>query len=349
MIQEFDIYVYNRDVELLGIIDFFQSLRWRRKYYESGEFELHIPLDSRNFKYMIKDNLIIREDSIEVGIVESFTINDSGDNGVEIVLFGIFLSSILERRIIKNKIIHNGKILLGERKILNAMTPFSKLEIKESSIECNNIVFQVTYKNVYEYLNSLSRISNIAHRIIVDIENKKYIYENYQGLDRTEDQTQNTRYEFSEDKANISIAKYTYSAKTEKNSAFVGGQGEEENRIVVSVSNGNFTDLDLKETFIDAKSENKGNLTLEEYKEALKTKGKEKLTGVTDSLEVTIYASDYKKMWDLGDIVNIKKESWGISLKKRIIEIEEIIEDNNQTIYATFGETLADNKKIIMN
>lgn len=54
-------------------------------------------------------------------------------------------------------------------------------------------------------------------------------------------------------------------------------------------------------------------------------------------------------MWDLGDIVNIKKESWGISLKKRIIEIEEIIEDNNQTIYATFGETLADNKKIIMN
>lgn len=124
MIQEFDIYVYNRDVELLGIIDFFQSLRWRRKYYESGEFELHIPLDSRNFKYMIKDNLIIREDSIEVGIVESFTINDSGDNGVEIVLFGRFLSSILERRIIKNKIIHNGKILLGERKILNAMTLF---------------------------------------------------------------------------------------------------------------------------------------------------------------------------------------------------------------------------------
>ena len=146
MIQEFDIYVYNRDVELLGIIDFFQSLRWRRKYYESGEFELHIPLDSRNFKYMIKDNLIIREDSIEVGIVESFTINDSGDNGVEIVLFGRFLSSILERRIIKNKIIHCIPYLMYRlylsKKRPNAphfISPFSKTKIPSNAQEMPSI------------------------------------------------------------------------------------------------------------------------------------------------------------------------------------------------------------------
>ena len=76
---------------------------------------------------MKKDNLIIREDAVEVGIIESYTINDSGNNGVEIVLFGRFLSSILDRRNIKSKITHNGKLLAGERKILNAMTPFSKL------------------------------------------------------------------------------------------------------------------------------------------------------------------------------------------------------------------------------
>ena len=162
-------------------------------------------------------------------------------------------------------------------------------------------------------------------------------------LDRTEEQLVNPRYEFSEDKSNIETAKYTYSAKTEKNYALVGGQGEDTNRIIVSVSSGNYTDFDLREVFVDAKNENQGDSTLQAYKEALKTKGNEKLVNTTESLEVTVYADDYKKLWDLGDVVNVKKESWGITLKKRITEVEETIENNNQKIYATFGSTLAEN------
>lgn len=346
MIKEFDIYVYTRDLELIGIIDFFSSLRWRRKYYEAGEFELHIPLNSQTKKYLKKDNLIIRDDAIEVGIIESFTINDAGDDGVEVIIYGRFLSSILDRRIIKSKINFSGKILLGERKILNEMTPFSKLLISEATLDSDSVVFQVSYKNVYEYLVTLAKISSIAHRISVDIPNKKMIYENYQGLDRTETQSINPRYEFSEDKSNIDVAGYTYSAKTEKNYVLVGGQGEDKNRIMVEVTSGNNEDFDLRETFVDAKSENQGDLTLAQYKETLKTKGSEKLVESTETLEVTVYADDYKKLWDLGDIVNIKKESWGIVMKQRITEIEETIENNNQKIFATFGTPFVENLTI---
>lgn len=346
MIKEFDIYVYTRDLELIGIIDFFSSLRWRRKYYEAGEFELHIPLNSQTEKYLKKDNLIIRDDAIEVGIIESFTINDAGDDGVEVIIYGRFLSSILDRRIIKSKINFSGKILLGERKILNEMTPFSKLLISEATLDSDSVVFQVSYKNVYEYLVTLAKISSIAHRISVDIPNKKMIYENYQGLDRTETQSINPRYEFSEDKSNIDVADYTYSAKTEKNYVLVGGQGEDKNRIMVEVTSGNNKDFDLRETFVDAKSENQGDLTLAQYKETLKTKGSEKLVESTETLEVTVYADDYKKLWDLGDIVNIKKESWGIVMKQRITEIEETIENNNQKIFATFGTPFVGNLTI---
>ena len=346
MIKEFDIYVYTRDLELIGIIDFFSSLRWRRKYYEAGEFELHIPLNSQTEKYLKKDNLIIRDDAIEVGIIESFTINDAGDDGVEVIIYGRFLSSILDRRIIKSKINFSGKILQGERKILSEMTPFSKLLISEATLDSDSVVFQVSYKNVYEYLVTLAKISSIAHRISVDIPNKKMIYENYQGLDRTETQSINPRYEFSEDKSNIDVADYTYSAKTEKNYVLVGGQGEDKNRIMVEVTSGNNKDFDLRETFVDAKSENQGDLTLAQYKETLKTKGSEKLVESTETLEVTVYADDYKKLWDLGDIVNIKKESWGIVMKQRITEIEETIENNNQKIFATFGTPFVENLTI---
>lgn len=347
MIKEFIMYVYTRDVELIGVIDFFSSLRWRRKYYEAGEFELHLPLDNQTKKYLKKDNLIIREDAVEVGIVEDFTIADDGDNGVEVVIYGRFLSSILDRRIVKSKINFKGKILDGEREILSKMTPFSRLVIKDTALESDNITFQCTYKNVASYLTKLSKTSTIAHRITVDIANKKYVYENYQGVDRSNTQETNTRYEFCEDRSNIEDANYTYSAKTEKNFAIVGGTGTGDNRITTVVQNGNPTDMDLRELFVDASAETKGDtMTLNEYKEILETKGRENLSDATETIEVTVYTEDYKRPdktgWDLGDIVNIKKESWNVSMKQRIIEVEEIIENNNQKVYATFGIPLAE-------
>ena len=222
------------------------------------------------------------------------------------------------------------------------MTPFSKLEVKTTAIESNSIVFQCTYKNVGDYLLKLSKTSTIAHRIIPDLKRKKFIYENYQGLDRTETQSSNSRYEFSEDKGNIEKADYTYDSKSEKNFALVGGQGEGDARILVEVNSGNYSDFDLRETFVDAKSESNSGLTAAQYNEVLKTKGRENLSDPVESMEVTAYATDYKTGWDLGDIVNTKKESWGKSLKKRIVEIEETIENSNQKIFATFGDPLAE-------
>lgn len=341
MIPQFDIYVYNKDLEFIGIIDFFSSLRWRRKYFEVGEFELHIPLNNQTKKFLNKDNIIVREDAIESGIVECIKICDNGEN-VEAVIIGRFLSSILDRRIIKKKINFSGKILDGERKLLSEMTPFSKLEIKPTTIESNSIVFQCTYKNVANYLDKLSKVSGIAHRIVVDFKSKKYIYENYVGLDRTENQKITPRYEFSEDKVNIEKADYTFDSKEEKNYALVGGQGEGDNRVLVEVIGRGCEDFDLREVFVDAKNENNDGLTDTQYKEILYTKGNEKITNPIESMEVTIYADDYKIGWDLGDIVNVKKESWHIFMKEQIVEIEEVYENSNQEIYVIFGSPLTE-------
>lgn len=342
MIEKFNINVYSKDLIFIGIIDDFKSLRWRRKYFETGEFEMHIPYDKRLDKFLEKDNIIIRNDAVENGIIENWQIDDKGEY-VEAVVFGRFLSSILDRRIIKNRINFTGQILEGERKILNEMTSFSMLEVKPTSIISNNITFQCTYKNVYEYLVKLARNSTIAHRIIADVERKKFIYENYCGLDRTDLQAINPRYEFSEDRSNIEEAKYTLSTSEEKNYALVGGSGEGTNRILVEVQKGEFTDLDLKETFVDASSETLDeDVTLADYKKNLTLIGGQELLDPTETIDVSVFFNDYKKCWDLGDIVNVKKESWNVSMRQRIIEVEEIIEDKNQKIYATFGSPLSE-------
>ena len=225
------------------------------------------------------------------------------------------------------------------------MTPFKKLDIESSDILDNNIVdFQCTYKNVYDYHKKLSKASNIAGKIVLDLKNKRYKYVNFVGKDRTEEQKTNTRYEFSEDKSNLDETEYTYDRKTVITDALVGGAGEDENRILreVTENTSDTHDFDIREVFVDAKNESNKELSTEEYNAILDNLGKEKLAGPTESFESTVHSVDYRKYWDLGDVVNIKKESWTLAKKQRITEVEEVIEKGKYNVTPVFGTPLAE-------
>ena len=65
--------VYDRDLNFLGVIDSYSSLRWRRKYFETGEFELSMNKTANNLRLLDKDNIIVRSDLTEedeAGIIE---------------------------------------------------------------------------------------------------------------------------------------------------------------------------------------------------------------------------------------------------------------------------------------
>ena len=84
--------VYDRDLKPLGVIDSYSSLRWRRKYFESGEFELSLNPTPNNLKLLNYDNIIVRSDlteNDEFGIIESWKFNDDGEK-VTISVYGSF-------------------------------------------------------------------------------------------------------------------------------------------------------------------------------------------------------------------------------------------------------------------
>lgn len=345
--ERISLYVYDRDLNFLGVIDSYSSLRWRRKYFETGEFELSINPTKNNYRLLNYDNIIVRSDlseNDEFGIIESWKFKDDGTK-VTISVYGKFGLSLLNRRIIKQRINYSGNYLNAFKVLLNKMTPFSKLDIVDSDInDTNKVDFQCTYKNVYEYHVKLSKASNIAGKIILDLENKRYKYVNYVGKDRTEEQKINTRYEFSEDKSNLDEAEYTYDRKGMVNDVLVGGTGEDTDRILRNVTNvsSNTHDFDIREVFLDAKSESNQDLSVEEYNAILDNLGKEKLAEATESFEATVQPVDYRKYWDLGDIVNIKKESWNMAKKQRITEVEEVIEKGKYNITPVYGTPIAE-------
>lgn len=335
------LYIFDKNLNFKGVIDEFISLRWRRKYYEAGEFELVVAPYENNLKLLMeKDNIIIRQNYTEAALIDTISINESNNN-IELNCSGRFLSYVTKRRIIKKKINFSGNVIDGQKFLLRNMTPLTnKFEIEPTVIQSENIVFQCTYKNVYDYLCKLSKFSNIGFRIVPNVETKVFRYENFEGLDRTIDQNKNERYAFTKMNANIRTTNYIDTSVNKCNSVLVGGAGEDSDRILIEIKEGNPTGFDLFETFLDAKNESNKDVSEVEYQKILSTKGKDKIQQEQKSIEVTVDTTDYKKKWDLGDIVNIQDERFNIVDIQRIVEIEEIIENGKREVYLVFGTPL---------
>ena len=339
--EDSTLFFFDKELNMLGIVDYFISLRWRRKYFEAGEFEIVLPVNDYVMQFIDKNVLVMRNNYTEAGIIETIEFSDNGTDE-ELIISGRFLSSLLERRIVKSKINFSGNTIEGMNTIVNAMTPLTEQwETEAVTMTSPHIDFQVSYKNVYEYLCKLAEYSNIGFRVVPNVDSKVYMFEAWEGKDRTSEQSINEQYSFSDDNYNIEQGKLVISEKTKVNYVLVGGQGEDTNRVLVSVDEG-ISGFDRYEVFSDQKSLTKGSLSDNDYEAKLRSVGEGKLSDGTFQLEVTaLVQQDYKEKWNLGDIVNIKKEKWGVYTTYRIIEVEETIEDGKKTIYPTFGSPLS--------
>ena len=344
---------YDQNLNRLGAIDVFRSLIWTRKYYESGNFEIHAPLNARNLQLLAKNNImskrefkeknghIVKTTSKESGIVEYIAIDDTVN---EITASGRFLSSIMNRRAIKTVVNFNGKTEAGMRKLVQSVTAMPFVELGEFKGYSETVRFQVSYKELYTYMCKLSKYSNLGFIIRADFKAKKFFFEVYKGVDRTESQRERSRVVFSEIYKNLNGVSYVFSNQNTKTCAVVAGEGEGIERTLVTVGGG--TGWDLREVVVDARDVQKDDdMTDEEYKEILKQKGNEKLAefGIVEAMDAQtkpfvnfVYREDY----DLGDIVTVKKKMWGIEMNKRITEIQEIFENSSFDIVPTFGDPL---------
>lgn len=339
--EDSSLFFFDKELNLLGIVDYFISLRWRRKYFEAGEFEIVLPVNDYMMQFIDTDVLVLRNNYTEAGIIETIEFSDNGTNE-EVTISGRFLSSLLSRRIVRNKINFSGNTIEGMNTIVNAMTPLTtQWETETVTMSSPSVDFQVTYKNVYDYLKKLSEYSNIGFRVVPNVDSKVYMFEVWKGVDRTSEQNENEEYSFSDDNYNIEQGKLVMSEKTKASYVLVGGEGEDSSRVLVTVDDG-ATGFDRYEIFSDQKNIRKENLSDSAYKNKLTQVGEGLLSDGTFQLEVTaLVQQDYKVKWNLGDIVNIKKEKWGVYTTYRIIEVEETIEDGKKTIYPTFGSPLS--------
>lgn len=357
-----NIYVFDKEFNLLGVIDQFTSLIWRREYYRSGNFELHSFLPKENkeaadlLSMLQKGNILMKEDSPEeAGVIENITLDDQ--EAETIAVSGYFVDSLIKNRIVWGMQSQTGTIEQAMKNYVskNCITPTNINRVIPNLVLSNprgiakqaNVVN--SYKNLSEWIEELAVKYDVGWRVLFDLTNKQYIFDVFEGRNLTINQTENPQAIFSLEYENVLNQTFTDSENGYKNMALIGGQGEGIAR-KLAILNNEFTGFNRRELFVDAKDipqekEDGTPLTDHEYETILIERGKSKIAELTPiqtfEAGVSVLSSlIYKQDFDLGDQVTIQNKRWGITVNTRITSIEEIYENNLVDVRANFGSNI---------
>lgn len=361
-----ELYIFDSNLQFLTIIDCYTQFRWVRRFYSNGEFELSAPLNSLTLEILKENNIIVKKDSTEAGMINYRQLKLNSNGVEEINVKGKFIKDILSRRIVwgtENYNNYNTELMLRDLVNKNVIDP-SNINRKIPSVilgDLNNytdvISKQISYKNLLEIMEDVTLISNIGTRLDFSVADKKLVFNTYKPLDRTINQNINVPAIFTKEFDNILEQEFTSSNTNYKNTVFVAGAGQGINRKKITIDSGN-KGLDRVELFVDArdlqdtKSVTSGDNTeevpipLEEYNKLLLNRGQEKLkecvdvNSFTSKINVNQNNLIYKQDYDLGDIVTCINRKWNIKVNTRITEVEEFFNTNGKEINIVFGQEL---------
>lgn len=365
-----ELYVLDKNLDLLGVIDNFETLIWTRKYTEPGKFQLNLPATEDNISLMQDENIIYRKDDLEGGVIDhiEYTVSDKGEK--KIAVSGKFVTSYLSRRINWKTINYTGRVDLLMQKIVkdNCVSPaqyarkIPLLEIVDTNYT-DTISKQDSYSNLTDLLTDICSTKDFGYRVRINTrEGTRYLaFEVYKGIDRSVNQSAISPTVFSLDMENILTEDYIKDNSNYKNVTLIAGAGEGSERKTTIIGN-NYKELDRYELYTDARdiqdteqqeiTDSEGNTTTvdikipwSEYEPLLLQRGNEKLSECKkiETFEGTINTNAnnvYKVDYDLGDIVTIYDKDLGIKLDTQITEIEETYEKGKVEIVPTFGNNI---------
>ncbi|MHB9909231.1 siphovirus ReqiPepy6 Gp37-like family protein [Clostridium botulinum] len=372
-----ELYIFNKYLELKGILDTFISLRWIRRFHKSGEFQLNCMFDINTLNLLKPENIIYRKDDLEAGYIETIQIklNENGQEYLEIK--GKFLTNYLNSRISWERIKFDGGLESLIRKLINdnVINPkninrkISNLVLGDIKGFNENIKYSDSFGNILGQLEKISTTNNIGFRNILDIKTKKIIFDLYKGVNRTANNSSIAPCIFSREFENILNQEYVNSFNNYKNTTLIAGAGEGSARKITYMENG--IGLDRHELYVDARDisdkeektrmvedrDLEGNIIGEHeetyeaeipwgrYEPLLLQRGKEKLSECqkieTFNSKINIQSNNvYKKDYDLGDVVTIRDKKWNLMINERITEIEEIFDNNGKSVNVMFGNQI---------
>jgi len=331
------LFILNNDRVLSGIVESFEYLRWTRRYFSCGSFELKAIATPENIALLKVGNYLWKNDDGECGVIERLEMTMTDHE--MITVGGRFATSILARRILWTSEVLNGNAgaciqTLLNRHVISPTDTNRRIPYFDylNSAPIMNIQSQASYRNLLNVIFDICETLDAGLRTIYNPSTKRFTVEFYkEGVSQAV---------FSKEYENLTEQIYMESVIDTANTALVGGEGEGAGRQFVSIING--TGENRREIFVDAK-----DLRAEDfpgtYTSALNFRGQSKLAELApvQSFDATVNPHGnlrYKVDYDLGQTVTVISKKWDVTLNARITEVEESYDVDGQSINIVFGK-----------
>lgn len=231
------------------------------------------------------------------------------------------------------------------------------LAIGDISGDCwnTNRILQISYENLMDWIYRICELTGGTANVRLQetgVNSGRYrmYFDLSQGVDRSISQSENPHIVFSDAYNNLLSFTYFSDCSATKNTAYIFGSGEGNNRKRTVLFQGKEPEkLDRYEVYVDAKDiqqetqENGETVKVPdtEYLELLQEKGAENLIPITESSESTIVTDDrqyqYNKDYFVGDYVAVKHDRFGLIQQKiQLIGMVESFDQNGRGLTPTF-------------
>lgn len=252
-----DIYVLDRNLKSVGIVDTCKSLIWANRYNSVGDCELYIPASEEYLNLLKMGYFLYRTDSPMVCQIKKIEIDTDAEEGNYLIVTGYDVKRWLDQRIIWNTSSADGNAEAFIRSIVDeACGNSSTADRQIKDADGNRIFFlstasgfsdviteQISYKTVGEKVREYCLKFGWGYKL--DFIDNAFYFSLYKGTDRTDTVV------FADEYENLCTTTYITDDTNMGNIALICGQGEGANR-ARNIA-GSASGMNRYEVYIDAK------------------------------------------------------------------------------------------------
>lgn len=353
------LHILDMNLTLLGEIADYTSLRLRRKFRAVGDFELVLPASHPMADRLARERILCPVgEAHKAMLIENVTMSEGKD---VLTVSGSTLSGLLSRRICVppdggegaygyDRIIADAESVMRHYVENNVTAPQSEARRMDNvALEETNgrrgmadVPWSARFEPLDELLESIGAFCDVGYALVPDFVAQKLVFTFLPGRDRTGEDGA-AQVTFGVHMGNVAGTTVSESAKQARNAAIVGGAGEDENRMVLSVCPGGETGVERREMFVDAGSLADAQELAEEGARRLAQKG---VVQTIRADVVDVPSCRYGETWDLGDRVTVV--SRGAQMKARVTQVQESHEaGRGLQLEVVFGEPPAGIERVV--
>lgn len=335
-------YVYDGEGARLGLVEGWTSVQWLEYFADAGEAKLVCPASDQNLGLLRRQRILYNTDSRTFATIQEVEISDDGLLPSMTVRAQLAVQQLEERVIETLPVLSAGvpcETYMRNLVFDNLRGLSLGLDLAENFSETAQA--ELERGSVLHGLKALSAASGLGFTVEFNPVSCGKTFKVVRGADRTAGEAY--RGYFGDDVGNLADIQLSLSSAESANMAWVGGEGEENEQILVKV------DLSgggpLREIWVDAKStKKKKDESDEEYRARLRQKGLDKLNGKKKDKELELSAKaldggtlTYGVDYFLGDWMPIKLTRYGLRAKARVEGVTLTYEEAGRDVAPIFS------------